>query len=186
MPAISKTNGIMKAIDIVPVYLREKIGTKKVVLSYVIRDNVGSAATQPLENGRITSENYQTLMDEMIDRVPHEGASYDADNAKVYQILQDMVGGSSHEASIKSFRRERNGRAAYFALVQHNLGSSKWDKIIDTCENYLLRNEWNGKNVRFTLKMHITKHREAHNELVRASQFVNYEIPNEHTRVSRL
>ena len=34
--------------------------------------------------------------------------------------------------------------------------------------------------------MHITKHREAHNELVRASQFVEYEIPNGHTRVSRL
>ena len=70
--------------------------------------------------------------------------------------------------------------------MQHNLGSSKWDRIIDTCENYLLRNEWNGKNIRFTLKMHITKHREAHNELVRAAQFVQYELPNGHTRVSRL
>ena len=34
--------------------------------------------------------------------------------------------------------------------------------------------------------MHIKKHREAHNELVRASQFVNYEVPNKHTQVSRL
>ena len=34
--------------------------------------------------------------------------------------------------------------------------------------------------------MHIAKHRDAHNELVRASQFVQYEVPNEHTRVSRL
>ena len=66
------------------------------------------------------------------------------------------------------------------------MGSSKWDRIVDTCESYLLRNEWNGKNVRFTLKMHINKHREAHNELVRASQFISYEVPNDHTRVSRL
>ena len=186
MPPISKTNGIMKAMDVVPVNLRERIGTKKVALNYIIRDNATPTLIEPLEVNRVTSNNYETLMDELIDRVPHDGPEYTADNARVYQILQEMVGGSSHEASIKAFRRARDGRAAYFALLQHNLGSSKWDRVIDHCENYLLRNEWNGKNIRFTLKMHITKHREAHNELVRASQFVDYELPNGHTRVGRL
>ena len=45
---------------------------------------------------------------------------------------------------------------------------------------------WNGKNYIFPLKAHINKHREAHNDFVRASQHVYYKPPNEHTRVSRL
>ena len=46
--------------------------------------------------------------------------------------------------------------------------------------------EWNGKNYRFPLRVHIAKHREAFNEMVRAAQFITYEVPNEHTRVGRL
>ena len=72
------------------------------------------------------------------------------------------------------------------ALCQHNLGSSKWDKIIDESESYVMTREWNGKNARFTLRSHISKHREAHNEMMRASQFIDYELPNDHTRVGHL
>ena len=186
LPEISKNFGIMKALDSIPVHLRERIGVRKIALSYVIRENVPPARLEPLGANKITSTNYETLMDEMIARVPLEGTEYIEDNAKVYQIIQDLVTGTTHESSIKTFRRARDGRSAYLALVQHNMGSSKWDKIIDACETYILRNEWNGRNIRFTLKMHIGKHREAHNELMRASQFVQYEIPNEHTRVTRL
>lgn len=186
MPEISKSFGIMKALDMFPMHLRERIGARKVALSYVVRDDENPKPLEPLVNNNITSASYETIMDEMISRVPLSGPEYIEDNAKAYQIIQDLVAGTSHESSIKSFRRSRDGRSAYLALVQHNLGSSKWDKIIDSCETYLLRNEWNGRNVRFTLKMHIGKHREAHNELVRASQFVQYEVPNEHTRVTRL
>ena len=176
----------MKALDVLPNYLRERIGNRKIALVYVIRDNEVPEPLRALEIDSITSQNYESMMDELIARSTLAGAEYNEDNALVYQIIQDIVAGSSHESSIKSFRRNRDGRGAYFALVQHNMGSSKWDRIVDTCESYLLCNEWNGKNVRFTLKMHINKHREAYNELVRASQFISYEVPNDHTRVSRL
>ena len=175
IPTISKTFGIMKALDMVPTHLRERIGTRKVALKYVICDGRNPATLQALEDDRITSGNYTSLMEEMIQRIPLEGTEYHEDNTKVYQILQDLVTGSSHESSIKAHRKDRDGRGAYFSLVQHNLGSSKWDKIIESCENYILRVEWNGKNIRFTLKMHVSKHRDAHNELVRASQFVQYD-----------
>ena len=66
------------------------------------------------------------------------------------------------------------------------MGSSKWDKIIEEAETYVLRREWNGKNHRFTLKANINKQREAHNEMIRTKQHVEYEEPNEHTRVGRL
>ena len=97
-----------------------------------------------------------------------------------------MVQGTSFESSSKAFQKNRDGRGVYLALCQHNLGSSKWDKIIDEAETYVMRREWNGKNIRFTVRSHISKHREAHNEMMRASQFAEYELPNDHTRIGRL
>ena len=68
----------------------------------------------------------------------------------------------------------------------HNMGSSKWDKIIEPAEAYVMKREWNGKNHRFPIKSHIAKHCEANNDMVRASQHIAFELPNEHTRVGRL
>ena len=186
LPTISKTFGIMKALDALPVHLRERYGVCKVPLAYIIRKDAEPIALQQLGDDKITSANYDSIIDEMIVTVQHTGPNYAEDNAKVFQIISDIVAGSSHEASIKAHRRARDGRAAYLALQLHNMGSSKWDRIIDECENYLLKREWNGRNYRFTLKSHIAKHRDAHNELSRAAEFVTYELPNEHTRVSRL
>ena len=125
-------------------------------------------------------------MDELIDYTPHTDDNYAEDSAKVYQILQDMLAGTSFESSIKTFQRSGNGRGAYLALCQHNLGSSKWDKIIEDAEDYVMRREWNGKNPRFTLRSHINKTREAQNDWTRAAQFIDYQVPNEHTQVGRM
>ena len=43
IPPILKTFGIMKALDMVPMHLRVRIGTRKVALQYVIRDNQAPA-----------------------------------------------------------------------------------------------------------------------------------------------
>ena len=58
--------------------------------------------------------------------------------------------------------------------------------MIREAETVVLNRVWNGKNARFPLKSHIGKHREAHNDMVRASQNMQYEVPNDSTRVSRL
>ena len=186
LPVVSKTFGIVKAMDLVPGHLRDRLGSRKVPLAYVIRENVQPPTLGNLKVDECVGESYDTLADELIAHTPHSGSEFAEDNAKVFQILQDMIQGTSFESSIKSFQRARNGRGAYRALCQHNLGSSKWDKIIEEAENYVMKREWNGKNYRFTLRNHVAKHREAHNEMMRASQFVDYELPNEHTRVGRL
>ena len=69
----------MKALDLVPSHLRERLGVQNVSLSYVIRDNA-TPNTIP-----------EQAMDELIDYTPHTGQEYTEDNAKVFQIMQDMV-----------------------------------------------------------------------------------------------
>ena len=186
LPVVSKTFNIMKAMDLVPNHLRDRLGVDKVSLAYVIRDEVMPSPLEPLENGKITSRSYSSLMEELIMRTPHTGITYSEDNAKVFSILQDMVTGTPYETSLKAHQRARDGRGAYLALCKHNLGSAKWDKVIEEAESYILRREWNGRNFRFSLKAHLARHRDAHNDMEKASQFIAYQIPDEHTRVGRL
>ena len=186
LQVVSKSFGIIRAMDMVPSHLRDRLGVRKIPLSYVIRETADTGNAPLPAADEPTSGNYNSITEELIHYAPHSGDEYAEDNAKVFQILQDMVAGTSFESSVKSYQRRRDGRAAYFALCQHNLGSSKWDKILEDAETYVSKREWNGKNYRYSLKLHINKHREAYNDMVRASQHVQYALPNEHTRVGRL
>ena len=186
LPPISRTFGIMKALDQITSHLRERLGVTNVALSYIIRTDPNPGQIPDQENNSPTSNGFSSIMEELIAYAPHTGDAYKEDNAKVFQILQDLTNNTSHESSVKPFQRSRDGRGVYLALCQHNLGSSKWDKIIEAAENYVLRKEWNGKNLRYSLKQHISNYRDAQNEMVRASQFHEYEVPNGHTRVGRL
>ena len=63
LPPVSKTFGIMKALDVLPNYLRERIGNRKIALVYVIRDNEVPEPLRALEIDSITSQNYESMMD---------------------------------------------------------------------------------------------------------------------------
>ena len=83
-------------MDLIPNHLRDRLGVKKVSLAYVIRDNEVGPPVEPLAVDRITSENYVSLMDELIERTPLSGSSYIEDNAKVFSILSDLVQQGHH------------------------------------------------------------------------------------------
>ena len=89
MAPVSKVNGIMKSLEIVPIYLRERIGTEKVALVYVICNDVNPAVLEKLAPDHVSSEEYESLMDILIAVTSYVGAEYTEDNTKVYQILQE-------------------------------------------------------------------------------------------------
>ena len=186
LPELSKTFGIMKFVDQFPAYLRECKGVSGVPLSYVIRDNAAPPAIEPLALNRPWSAAYTTLSEELIARSPHTGPSFEDDNANVYRLLQDSIKSTSHMSSISRHQRTRNGRQAFLDLQTHNMGNSKWDKVVESAEAMVTVKIWNGKNSRYPLKFHIAKHREAQNDFQRASTHIAYQPPNDSTRVRRL
>ena len=186
IPKVSKTYSIEKALDTLPTFLRSKIGVRGVALSYVIRELGIPLALEPLGIDVPYSDESGSLMNELIDHTPHDGVGWDEDNATVFAIIQEMVRDVSMASSLKGHQRARNGRAAYLSLVQHNLGSAQWDKVLLKAEEVQNVRVWNGRNGRYTIKRHIDMHRDAYNDMVRANEHVAYEVPNERTRVSRL
>lgn len=184
--SISKSFTIMKALDQLPGYLREVIGVQGVALSYVIRENPTPGNVPALAANKATSANYSSIMDELIDHCPHIGAGFAEDNAAVLQVIVEMTKDTSHASSVKPHVSKRDGRAAYLALTQHNMGNSKFEELVNAAEQMVLTRIWNGKNARYSLKQHICRHRDAYNDMVRASQNITYALPEGRTRVSRL
>lgn len=72
------------------------------------------------------------MMEELISFLPHTEPTFEADNAKVYAPLCASLSSTSVMSSISRFQRTRkNGRDAYFDLVTHNMGSSKWEMTVE-------------------------------------------------------
>ena len=60
------------------------------------------------------------------------------------------------------------------------MGNSKWESIVSESESKVLTFKWNGKNIPYTLARHISSHRSAQNDMVRAEDHIGYQPPNEY------
>ena len=63
------------------------------------------------------------------------------------------------------------------------MGNGKWDKVIKRVEKNVLVVKWKGNNQRFSLKCHITIHRDAQNNMEQAKNADDYKyhVPNQQT-----
>ena len=179
----------MKAIELVEEHLRGVLGVTKIPLAYIIRkepDTPITIRTNPLRANLPYGTNFNGFFDEMIACAAHSGSSFTENNASVLNILVNVLKGTSFEVSIQPFKRNRDGRGAFMALTEHNLGTNRWEAVLERADNVVSSIIWNGRSSRYPLKLHLAKHREAHNDMIRASVHVAFEVPNEGTRVRKL
>ena len=186
LPEVRKSFGIMKAIDMFPTFLSEKLGVNNMALSYVIREHAVSGVPSFLVSNRPYGTGYTQFLGEFIAHALHDGPEFAEYNATVLRLLQYILADTPHMSSMKPLQRSIYGRGAFQAIQRHNMGKSKWDKVLEDAESMVQTRVWNGKNSRFPFKAHINNHRESHNDFFRSSQHVDYDPPNEHTGVSIL
>ena len=175
---ISKLYTIMKFLDQLTTYLVEFVGVNKVPMAYVICDDVTPINPLPglidaVQGGTTTKSwcnTHESLMEEVIAFTPHTGPGYAADNVQLFNLLSTHLGSTSAMVSITQYQRRRDGRHAYQDLITYNMGSAKWEKTVEHAESVLSTRVWNGKNLRYPLRIHISRHCEAFNDLSRASQ----------------
>ena len=184
---VTKTFTVMKFLDQFPTYLRDLHGVADIALSYIIRKDKevpnplpALSATQPWGVG------FTSIMGEQSRCLEHTGPDYNADNARVYNILIKALSGTPAMTSITIFQRKRDGCGVYKDLVSHNMGSAKREKIVEITEDVLSKQTWNVKNSRYSLKIHIHRHCEEYNDLERAFRQITCVAPNEISRVRYL
>ena len=93
--------------------------------------------------------------------------------------------GTSYAASIKPFQKVRDGRGAWKALTSQYAGKDKWEAEIKRQEQLLHTRIWKGQS-NFSLENFISQYRNAYVSMQASAEHVQYQLPNEHSRVGFL
>lgn len=132
----SENTDILTYLDRVEKALAKIIGPGKAPLAYVIRIDVEVPRnpTVGLIVGKCYSNTYGSYYEELIHRLSHLAADFDADNAMVFELFDISLQKTSHESLLNDHRKKKDGRAVYLALVERHGGQGRWEKSYDTLE----------------------------------------------------
>ena len=122
---------------------------------------------------------------ELIARASHTHALFRDDNSVVYSHLEEATRGTSYTASIKPFQRGKDGRGAWKALTSQYAGKDKCEAEIKSKEQLLHTRIWKRQS-NFSLENFISQHRNAYVSMQSSAVNVQYQLPNEHSRVGFL
>ena len=103
----------------------------------------------------------------------------------VYYHLEGAIRGTSYAAEIKPFQSGKDGRGAWKALTSQYAGKDKWEAEIKHQEQLRHTRIWKGHS-NISLENFISQHRNAYVSMQASAEHVQYQLPNEHSRVGFL
>ena len=185
-PKITRSLPIINWTEAFFDFLHRVIGERTIPLAYVVRTEAEVPVAVPaLANGQPYGEEYGSVEAELIARASHNHPLFREDNASVYFLLEEATRSTGYAASIKPFQREKNGRAAWLAIVGQYAGEDKWRALIKTSEDMIHNRRWKG-TAAFSLEKFVSQHRAAYVSLSQCAEHVPYQLPNELSRVTHL
>ena len=186
VPKITKAMPIAKWSESFAIHLTVVLGCRQVPLAYLIRDTVEvPAVPDPLMVGKPYCEEHGSIVNELIARASHDHDMYAEDNGALFVLLDEATRGTSYYASISPFKRRNDGRGAWNALIAQYVGKDKWERELKKQENFIHTFVWKG-NTNMTLESFVAKHRAAHVSMQRCAENVDFQLPNERSRVTKL
>ena len=186
VPKITKALPIIKWTEAFQEFLNRVIGARMIPLAYVIRiDPQVPGLAPPLAPNQPHSTEHGSVEGELIARASHTYALFRDDDSVVYYHLEEATRGTSYAASIKPFQRGKDGRGAWKALTSQYAGKDKWEAEIKCQEQLLHTRIWKGQS-NFSQENFISQHRNAYVSMPASAEHVQYQLPNEHSRVGFL
>ena len=162
------------------------MGTTKIPLAYVIRDDISPSATP--------SNEFTTKQDEMIAKAPigttvDDVTTYDPtfkkDNICVWTLLAAITRDHECWTYVKPSQRKQDGRKAYLSLKNHYIGTKHVDTMSSKAESILNTTSYNGEKRRWTFEKYVTLHKEQHTILQGLKDY-GYAGIDERTKVQKL
>jgi hypothetical protein len=185
-PKITKALPVIKWTQALADFLHWIIGVHMIPLAYIIREDVAvNPAAPALIPGQPHSELHGSVEAELVARSPHTNALYHDDNAAVYYRLEEATRSTVYAASIKPFQRAKDGRGAFLALTNQYAGQDKWEAELKRQDDLLHTHIWKGQS-NYSLEKFVQCHRTAFVSMQSCAQYVEYQLPTEHTRVGYL
>ena len=182
-PVISKALPIIRWTEAFCDHLHRCIGVRNIPLAYVIRDDPEvPPICPPLAPDQPYSEEHGSIEADLVARGSHTHGLFRDDNASVYYKLEEATRSTPYADSIKPFQCTKDGRAAFLAITAQYAGTDKWEAEIKKQDTLLHTRKWKGQS-NFTLECFVQQHRNAFVSMQACSQHVEYQLPNDHTRV---
>jgi hypothetical protein len=186
VPKVTKALPIIKWTEAMMDYLHRVIGVRNIPLAYAARiDVIPVGALPALATDQPYSAEHGSIEAELIARASHDHALYRDDNELFYFKLEEAVRTTAYADSIKPFQRRKDGRGAWFALLTQYAGADKWEAEIKRMDLLLHTRKWKGQS-NYLLERHTQQHRNAYVSMTACAQHVDYQLPNELTRVGYL
>ena len=186
VPKITKNLSVIKWTEAFDDFLHRKIGVRTIPLAYVTRETVEVPAACPerAQNAPHT-QTFGSVEADLVARASHDHPLFRDDNAAVYYDLETATRATSYAASIKPYQRAKDGRGAWFSIKGQYAGQDKWLAEIKRQDDLLHNRKWKGQS-NFSLAKFIAQHRNAFVSMQQCAQHVQFQLPNEFTRVGYL
>ena len=185
-PKITKTLTVIKWTEAFADFLNRVIGTRTIPLSYVIRaDATVANIAPPIAANQPYAAEYGSVESELIARASHTHALFRDDNAKVYYYLEEATRTTIYAGSIKPYQKAKDGRGAWKAMVSQYAGEDKWRMELKRQDELLHTYKWKGQ-ANFSLERFVGQHRNAYISMTQCAEHVQFQLPNEQTRVGYL
>jgi hypothetical protein len=185
-PKISKSLNIMKWSEAFCDILHRCIGVRNVPIVYVIRESAAMpAAVPPLMAGQPHSTEAGSVEMELTNRSSHNHPLFREDNKAVYLRLEEATQCTSYAASLNPYQRTKDGRGTFEAIISQYAGEDKWESELKKDKSLLHTRKWKGQSS-FPLEKHCAQHHNAFISMEQCAQHVDYQLPNQHSRVGYL
>ena len=156
-----------RTVDIIEDYLRNCLGTTKIPLAYIIRENVAVP-----DDNTDPADNYPNYIDELIARAPHvipgtndHTQHYKDDNIAVFNKLSAMLRDKDCWTYMQRAQRSRDGRLAFMSLKEHYLGKNNVDNLATYAERKLQSTSYTGEGRRWNFEKFVKTHVDQHQVL---------------------
>jgi len=158
-----------RIMDTITEYLRDCLGSTKIPLAYIVRDDVDVPDEAEDPDIWTADSKYSTIQDELVRRAPHKDGNgvylqhYRDDNVKVYTLIAALTREKECWSYIKNaIGRNRDGRGAYMALKNHYLGPHMVDNEANKAETILATLNYSGETRRWNFERYVRKHVDQH------------------------
>jgi hypothetical protein len=156
-----------------------------VPLAYVLRPVADVPAIGAQAAGTPHSIEHGSIEIESTARASHSDVMFREDNSTVYYKMEEATRCTTFSASIKPFSARKDGRGAWLAINGQYAGKDKWDAEIKVHDLHLHTSTFKGQT-NYPLDKYVGSHRNAFVCLQQAKLHVDFQLPNERSRVKFL
>lgn len=186
VPKLGKGVSFVKWIESFRDHCYQCIGTRHIPLAAVLRDEAHVPnVCPPRVAGQPYTEEFGSIVGDLINRSSHTRGNFKEDNAAVYFKIEEATRNTTYQDSIAPFTKSMDGRGAFIALKNQYAGKDKWEAIIAKHKEILATRVWKG-NSNFTLESFVQQHRTAYIQMAAAAEHVPQQLPDGYTRVTDL